>query len=85
VTHRLALPLAFCAALAASAAAGAELPSRSPPGALTASAPAAKKCQIDGRAGIMLPGSGACLLISGSISAQAAVGGGGGARPSPAP
>jgi hypothetical protein len=77
----LFLSVALCAALVAGAAAGAELPSRPAPGAPTAAAtPAAKACQIDGEPGIMLPGSGACLRIAGSVTVQGAFGNVGGSR-----
>jgi hypothetical protein len=70
------LPAALCAALATCAAAAAELPSRPKPGATPAAAtPAARTCHIDGQAGIMLPGSDACLHIGGSVSVQTTFGG----------
>jgi hypothetical protein len=73
--------VAFCAALATGPAAGAELPSRPTPGATrTATTPAAKTCQIDGQAGIIIPGSDTCLHIGGSVGAAATMGGGGGSR-----
>jgi hypothetical protein len=75
------VPVAFCAALATGAAAAAELPSRPTPGATrSAATPAAKTCQIDGQAGIIIPGSDTCLHIGGSVGAQATMGGGGGSR-----
>jgi hypothetical protein len=64
-----ALMTAVAALFALEAAAAAELPSRPAP-----PAPAAKKCQIDGQEGVILPGTEACIRVSGSISAQTTVG-----------
>ena len=69
---KLAIALLIASAVAASAAAGAraaELPSRNAP-------PAAKAetSSIDGVPGVVLPGSGVCVKISGSVSAQVSAG-----------
>jgi len=62
--------LSTAAALVAlHAAAAAELPSRQ-----ARPAPAAKTCRVNGRTGVVVPGSGACVLLSGSVSAQAGFG-----------
>ncbi len=65
----LALTIAVAALLALQAATAAELPSRQ-----AQPAPAAKKCQIDGQEGIVLPGAGTCMRVSGYVNAQAAFG-----------
>ena len=65
----LALSTAVAALFALEAAAAAELPSRQ-----AQPAPAAKKCQIAGQEGVILPGSETCLRLSGYISAQTTVG-----------
>ncbi len=68
---KLAIALLVGSAIAGSAAAGAaELPShKSPP-----TAAKAETCAIDGAPGAVLPGSGACVRISGSVSAQVSAG-----------
>ncbi len=63
--------IVVAALLALQTATAAELPSRQ---AQPAAAPAAKKCRIDGQEGVMLPGAGTCLRVSGSVSAEAAFG-----------
>ncbi len=64
-----ALTIAVAALLAPQAAAAAELPLRQ-----AQPAPAAKKCQIDGQEGVIIPGSGACMRVSGYVNAQATFG-----------
>ena len=64
-----ALTIGVAALLALQAATAAELPSRQ-----AQPAPAAKKCQIDGQEGVILPGSGTCMRVSGYVNAQAAFG-----------
>ncbi len=65
----LALSIAVAALLALQAATAAELPSRQ-----AQPAPTAKKCQIDGQEGVVLPGAGTCMRVSGYVNAQAAFG-----------
>ena len=65
----LALSTAVAALFALEAAAAAELPSRQ-----AQPAPAAKKCQIDGQEGVVVPGSETCLRVSGYVSAQTTIG-----------
>jgi hypothetical protein len=64
-----ALTIVVAALLALQAATAAELPSRQ-----AQPAPAAKKCRIDGQEGLILPGSGTCMRVSGYVSAQTTVG-----------
>ena len=64
-----ALSIALAALIARQAASAAELPLRQ-----AQPAAAAKTCRIDGQEGVVLPGSGTCMRVSGSVSAQAAVG-----------
>lgn len=64
-----ALTIGIAALLAPQAATAAELPSRQ-----AQPAPAATKCRIDGQEGIILPGSGTCMRVSGYVNAQAAFG-----------
>jgi type IV secretory pathway TrbL component len=64
-----ALTIAATALLALQAATAAELPSRQAQPAATA-----KKCQIDGQQGIILPSSEVCMRVSGFVNAQAAFG-----------
>ena len=64
-----ALTIAVAALFALQAATAAELPSRQ-----AQPAPAAKKCQIDGQEGVILPGAGTCMRVSGYVNAQAAFG-----------
>ena len=64
-----ALLTAVAALFAFAVAAAAELPSRQ-----AQPAPAAKKCQIDGQEGVILPGSETCLRVSGYVGAQATAG-----------
>jgi hypothetical protein len=64
-----ALTIGIAALLAPKAATAAELPSRQ-----AQPAPAATKCRIDGQEGIILPGSGTCMRVSGYVNAQAAFG-----------
>ena len=61
--------IVVAALLALQTATAAELPSRQ-----AQPAPAAKKCRIDGQAGVVLPGAETCMRISGSVSAEAAFG-----------
>lgn len=61
--------IVVAALLATQAAAAAELPSRQAPPAA-----AAKKCRVDGQEGVILPGTGTCLRVSGSVSAEATFG-----------
>ena len=63
------LTIAVAALLAPQVATAAELPSRQ-----AQPAPAAKKCQIDGQEGVLLPGAGTCMRVSGYVNAQAAFG-----------
>ena len=70
----------FAALLAPTIATAAELPSRQ-----AQPAPAAQKCRIDGQEGIVLPGSGTCMRVSGYVNAQAAFGTVGGSRKIGAP
>ena len=76
----LALSTAVAALFALEAAAAAELPSRQ-----AQPAPAAKKCRIDAQDGVILPGSGTCMRVSGYVSAQTTFGTVGGSRKSGAP
>ncbi len=64
-----ALTIGIAALLAPQAVTAAELPSRQ-----AQPAPAATKCRIDGQEGIILPGSGTCMRVSGYVNAQAAFG-----------
>jgi hypothetical protein len=64
-----ALTIGAAAVLALQAATPAELPSRQAQPAATA-----KKCQIDGQEGVVLPGSEVCMRVSGFVNAQAAFG-----------
>jgi hypothetical protein len=75
-----ALTIAVAALLAPQATTAAELPSRQ-----AQPAPAAKKCQIDGQEGVILPGAGTCMRVSGYVNAQATFGTVGGARKIGAP
>ena len=61
--------IAVAALLALQAATAAELPSRQ-----AQPAPAAKTCRIDGQEGIILPGAGTCMRVSGYVGAQATAG-----------
>jgi hypothetical protein len=65
---KLVISVLFVSAIAASAASGAELPSRNAP------PPAAKAetCSIDGAPGVLLPGGQTCVRISGAVSAAVA-------------
>ncbi|MGA2495903.1 MAG: porin [Roseiarcus sp.] len=65
----VAQTIAVAALLALQTATAAELPSRQ-----TQPAPAAKKCQIDGQEGVILPGSETCMRLSGYVSAQTTFG-----------
>ena len=56
--------IGIAALLALQTANAAELPSRH-----AQPAPAAKKCQIDGHEGVVLPGSETCMRVSGYVSA----------------
>jgi hypothetical protein len=64
-----ALSIAAAALLALQTATAAELPLRQ-----AQPTPAAKKCQIDGQDGVILPGCGTCVRVSGYVSAQTTVG-----------
>jgi hypothetical protein len=64
-----ALSIAVAALLALQTATAAELPLRQ-----AQPAPAAKKCQLDGQDGVILPGSGICVRVSGYVSTQTTVG-----------
>lgn len=64
-----ALSIAVAALLALEAATAAELPSRQAQPAQTA-----KKCRIDGEEGMILPGSGTCMRVSGFVNAQVGFG-----------
>jgi hypothetical protein len=64
-----ALTIAVAALLTLQAATAAELPSRQ-----AQPAPAAKNCRIDGHKGLILPGSGTCMRVSGYVNAQATFG-----------
>ena len=75
-----ALTIAVAALLALQAATAAELPSRQ-----AQPAPAAKKCQIDGQEGVVLPGAETCMRVSGYVSAQTTFGTVGGSRKTGAP
>jgi hypothetical protein len=75
-----ALTIVVAALLALQAATAAELPSRQ-----AQPAPAAKKCQIDGQEGVILPGAGTCMRVSGYVNAQAAFGTVSGSRRTGAP
>jgi hypothetical protein len=70
----------IAALLALQTANAAELPLRQ-----TQADPAAKKCQIGGQEGVILPGSGTCMRISGYVSAQTTFGTAGGSRKNGAP
>ena len=65
------LTLAFLLALVVGNAAAAELPSRH-----AEPTEAAKTCRINGREGVMLPGTDTCLRVGGGVSATAAFGAG---------
>jgi hypothetical protein len=73
--------IAIAALFALQTANAAELPSRH----TQAAAPAAKKCQIDGTEGVILPGSETCMRLSGYVSARTAFGAAGGSRKNGAP
>ena len=75
-----ALTIAVAALIAQQTATAAELPSRQ-----AKPAPAATKCRIDGQEGIILPGSGTCMRVSGYVNAQAAFGTVSGSRKIEAP
>ena len=77
-----ALSTAVAALLALQTATAAELPSRQ---AQPTPAPAAKTCRIDGRDGVILPGSETCLRVSGYVGAQTTFGTVGGSRKIDAP
>jgi hypothetical protein len=62
--------IGIAALVALQTATGAELPSRQ-----AQPTPAAKKCQINGQEGVILPGSGTCMRVSGYVNAQVSVGG----------
>jgi hypothetical protein len=64
-----ALSIAVAALLALQTATAAELPLRQ-----AQPAPAAKKCQLDGQDGVILPGSGICVRVSGYVSVQTTAG-----------
>jgi Porin subfamily len=61
--------IAVASLLALQTASAAELPSRQ-----AQPAPAAKKCQIDGQKGVVVPGSETCIRLSGYVSARTAFG-----------
>ena len=65
----LALSTVAAAILALEAAAAAELPSRH-----AQPAAAAQTCRVDGQEGMVLPGSGTCMRVSGYVNAQEAFG-----------
>jgi hypothetical protein len=65
----IAQTIVVAALLALQTATAAELPSRQ-----AKPAPAAKKCQIDGQEGVVIPGSETCLRLSGAVSAQTTFG-----------
>jgi hypothetical protein len=65
----IARTFALAALATLQVASAAELPSRQ-----AQPAPAAKKCQIDGHEGVVLPGAGTCMRVSGYVNAQAAFG-----------
>ena len=79
LTFRLAVTSAALLGPAVAATA-AELPSRQ-----AQPAPAAKTCRIDGQEGVVLPGSGTCMRVSGYVNAQAAFGTVTGSRKAGAP
>jgi len=72
--------IAIAALFALQTANAAELPSRH-----AQAAPAAKKCQIDGKEGVILPGSNTCMRVSGYVSARTTFGAAGGSRKNGAP
>ena len=72
--------IAIAALFALQAATAAELPSRH-----AQPAPAGKKCQIDGKEGVILPGSETCMRLSGYVSARTSFGAAGGSRKNGAP
>jgi hypothetical protein len=76
----IARTFALAAFATLQAASAAELPSRQ-----AQPAPAAKKCQIDGHEGVVLPGAGTCIRVSGFVNAQAAFGNVSGSRKVGAP
>jgi hypothetical protein len=63
--------IGIAALLALQTATAAELPSRQ---ARPAPAPAARKCQVNGQDGVILPGSETCLRLGGYVSARTTVG-----------
>ena len=76
----IARTIAVASLVALQTATAAELPSRQ-----TQPAPAAQKCQIDGQEGVILPGSGTCIRLSGYVSAQTTFGSVGESRKTGAP
>jgi hypothetical protein len=74
--------IGIAALLALQTATAAELPLRQ---AQPAAAPAARKCQVNGQDGVILPGSETCLRLGGYVSARTAVGAVGGSRKIGAP
>lgn len=67
---KLVIALLFVAAIAISAASGAELPSRNAPPAEAK----AKTCSIDGVPGVLLPDGQTCVRITGAVSAGVTAG-----------
>ena len=65
----IALTIAAASLLALHSATAAELPSRH-----AQPAAAAKKCQINGQEGVIVPGSATCVRLSGYVSAQTTFG-----------